>query len=120
MPKAKAKAKNSSDTRTFIIGIGSGFMANVVWNFIPQSNQYRLAQLEENPLAIVKHYHWGLASLIIAQHTKGAKPYLVGLGAGLIAVEALHENPFAVGKPTFGASTALGIALTAILALSYA
>ena len=114
------KKKMSSDTRNFVIGVGSSLGATVVWELLPVHTQYKLAQLAGNPLAFVEHYHFGLASLILAKHTKGAKPYLVGLGAGLIVAEATQENPFAIGKPTFGASTALGIALTAILALSFA
>lgn len=117
MPKAK---KMSSDTRNFVIGVGSSLGATIVWELLPVHTTYRLAQLAGNPLAIVEPYHFGLTSLILAPHVKGAKPYLVGIGAGLIASEAINENPFAIGKPTFGASTALGIALTAILALSYA
>jgi len=110
----------SSDTRNFALGVGSSLAATFVWELLPVHTQYKLAQLEGNPLAFVEHYHFGLASMIIAPHAKGAKPYLNGLGGGLIVAEATQENPFGVGKPTFGASTALGMALTAILALSYA
>lgn len=114
------KKKISSDTRNFMLGVGSSLAATMAWELIPIHNQYKLAQLAGNPLAVVEHYHIGLVSLIIAPHVKGAKPYLIGLGGGLIASEAINENPFAVGKPTFGASTALGMFLTAILAISYA
>jgi len=117
MPKAK---KMSSDTRNFILGVGSSIVATIVWELIPVHNQYKLAQLAGNPLAVAEHYHFGLVSLIIAPHAKGVKPYLVGVGGGLIASEATQENPFGVGKPTFGASTTLGMFLTALLVLSYA
>jgi len=57
--------------------------------------------------------------LIVARYYKKGEPYLDGFGAGLIVAESAQSNPFGIGKPTFGASTTLGIILTAILALSF-
>ena len=106
------------DTKKIFVGLGASAVASVAWEVMPTSNQYKLA-LAESPLAFLEHYHFGIASLIVARHTKKATPYLDGFGAGLIVAESAQTNPFGIGKPTFGASTALGIVLTAILALSF-
>jgi len=105
------------ETKKLLIGLGASVVASVVWQVVPTSNQYKLA-LAQSPLSFIEHYHWGLVSLIAGRYSKKGEPYLDGFGAGLIVGESTQANPFGIGKPTFGASTALGIALTTLLALS--
>jgi len=108
------------ETKKILLGVGASAVVSVAWELYPQKNQYKLAKLEGNPLAVFEHYHWALMSLIAGRYVKSVSPYLDGLGAGLIVAECAQPEPFGINKPTFGASTALGIALTAILALSFA
>lgn len=106
------------ETKKILVGVGASVVVCVAWELYPQKNQYKLAKLAGSPLAVFEHYHWGLMSLIVGRYVKSASPYLDGLGAGLIVAECAQPEPFAVTKPYFGASTALGIALTVILVLS--
>lgn len=105
-------------TNKFLIGLGASAVTSMVWQAVPTSDQYKLA-LTQSPLAFIEHYHFGLAILIAGRSFKRATPYFNGFGAGLIVAECAQSNPFGVGKPTFGSSVALGIALTAILALTF-
>ena len=105
------------ETKKLLIGLGASVVVSTVWQAVPTNNQYKLA-LAESPLSFIEHYHWGLVSLIVARYYKKGEPYLDGFGTGLIVGEAAQPNPFGIGKPTFEVSTALGIALTALLALS--
>lgn len=101
-----------------LAGVGASAVVSLVWEACPDKSQYRLAKLAGSPLAFLEHYHWGLASLIVGRYAKQHSPYFDGLGAGLIVLECGQADPFGVGKPTFGASTALGIALGTVLLLS--
>lgn len=105
------------ETKKLLIGLGASAVTCATWQAIPTSNQYKLS-LAQSPLSFLEHYHWGLVSIILARYTKNAKTYLDGFGTGLIVAEASGPQPFGIGKPTLGASTALGIVLTALLALS--
>jgi len=107
------------ETKKILIGLGASAVVSVAWELYPQKNQYKLAKLAGSPLAVFEHYHWGLMSLIAGRHVKSARPYLDGLGAGLIVAECAQPEPFAVAEPYFGTSTAIGIVLTTILALSF-
>ncbi len=106
------------ETKKILVGLGASMVASVAWQVVPTNNQYKLA-LAESPLSFIEHYQWGLVSLIVARYYKKGEPYLDGFGTGLIVSEAAQPNPFGIGKPTFGASTTLGIALTAVLFLSF-
>jgi len=106
------------ETKKILVGVGASAVASVVWEMYPQKSQYKLAKLEGNPLAVFEHYHWGLMSIIAGRYVKSVSPYLDGLGAGLIVAECTQSDPFSINKPTFGASTGLGIVLTVLLALS--
>lgn len=107
------------ETKKILIGVGASAVLSVAWELYPQKNQYKLAKLEGNPLAVFEHYHIGLISMITARYTTKYQPYLDGLGAGLIIAECVQSEPFGINKPTFGASTALGLGLTVALILSY-
>lgn len=102
-----------------VAGIGAGLTASYVWTLVPANETFKLAS---NPLAFMEHYHWGLASMVVAKRVKRAKrykPYLNGFGAGLIAVEAFGSQPFAIGKPPeqFYPSAIIGtVLLVALLA----
>ena len=106
------------ETKKILAGIGASAVVSIAWELYPQKNQYKLAKLEGNSIAIFEHYHWGLMSLIAGRYVKKATPYLDGLGAGLIVAECAQAEPFGINKPTFGTSTTLGLVLTIILALS--
>lgn len=107
------------DTKKMLVGLAGSAGICVAWELYPEKNQYKLAKLEGNPLAVMEHYHWGLISMIVARHTTKYQPYLDGLGAGLIVAECTQSDPFGINKPIFGASTVLGIVLSSILALSF-
>lgn len=100
----------------FAIGVGLSATASFVWTLIPNSQSFE----SSSPLAFIEHYHWGLASMVVAKHVRKAKPYkqyLNGFGAGLIVVEAVGSQPFAIGKPPeqFYPSLALGAGLLVAL-----
>lgn len=81
------------------VGAGISATASYVWTLIPNNTTFTLAS---NPFAFLEHYHWGLVSMIVAKKVKRAKkyaPYLYGFGGGMVAIEALGSQPFAVGKP---------------------
>lgn len=100
------------------VGTGLSATASYVWTLIPYSNTFALAS---NPLAFIEHYHWGLASMIVAKRLKRAKPYkpyLNGFGAGMLIIEAASPQPYAIGKPPeqFYPSVLIGVAeLVALL-----
>lgn len=103
----------------FAMGAGLSASASYVWTLIPYNETFRLAS---NPLAFLEHYHWGLASMIVAKRVKRAKPYkpyLNGFGVGMVVVEAFSPQPFAVGKPPEQAipSAVLGAVLAGALLL---
>src|SRR4030043_76286 len=100
------------ETKKILVGLGGSAVVCVAWELYPQKNQYKLAKLAGTHLAVFEHYHWGLMSLITGRYVKSASPYLYGLGAGLIVAECAQPEPFSINKPTFGASTVLGIVLT--------
>lgn len=87
------------DVGKVAVGMGLSATASYVWTLIPNNTTFTLAS---NPLAFVEHYHWGLASMIVAKKAKKAKkyaPYLNGFGLGMIVIEGASPQPFAVGKP---------------------
>ena len=106
-----------NSTKT-IIGAGAATTVIVAWEFYPQKNIYRLDPTT-SPLAFLEHYHFGIGSLIVGRVVKKYRPYLYGFGGALIIAESLQSNAFGIGKPTFGASTVLGLALTTVLALTF-
>ena len=78
-----------------LIGVGASAVVAGAWELYPNKQAYRLA-ITKSPLAFVEHYHWGLASIIVARYTKKYQYYLDGLGVGLIASEAVHPQPFGI------------------------
>lgn len=106
-------------TAKVLVGVAGAAATALVWELAPQKNEYQIAKLEGNPLAVMEHYHWGLISMIAARYTKKYQPYLDGFGVGLIVAEAAQPEPFAINKPYFGASTAIGLLLTGVLVLSF-
>ena len=90
-----------------VAGAAIGAVANTLWSMWPEAGRFKATALrltsptgepEKSPLAFIEHYHWGLACIAIAPHTKPARDLLIGLGASLMAVEATGEQPFGVGK----------------------
>lgn len=105
------------NTAKFVMGLGLSATASLVWTQMPNSNTFAYS-----PLAFFEHYHWGLASMIIAKDLKLAKPYkpyLNGFGAGMVVIEAVSTQPFGIGKPPEQSvpSVFLGAGLLATLAL---
>lgn len=105
----------------FVAGAGLSAVASYVWTLVPYNTTFKLASAY-NPLAFLEHYHWGLASMVVAKHVKSAKPYkayLDGFGVGMVAVEAVGANPFGAGKPPeqFIPSLAVGAGLLTALLL---
>jgi hypothetical protein len=105
------------ETKKILVGLGASAIVSATWQVVPTSNQYKLA-LAESPLSFLEHYHFGIVSLIAGRVCKNYSMYLYGFGGGLIVAECAQPEPFGINKPTFGASTALGLVLTTILALS--
>lgn len=105
------------NTAKFIMGVGLSASASLVWTQIPGNTTFALAS---NPLAFIEHYHWGLASMVVAKRMKRAKPYkayLNGFGIGMVVIEAFSTQPYAIGKPLeqFYPSVVLGAGLIALL-----
>lgn len=101
----------------FAIGAGLSATASYVWTLIPGNTTFSLAS---NPVAFLEHYHWGLVSMVVARRAKFAKPYkpyLNGFGLGMILIEAVGSQPFAIGKPPEQVvpATIIGLTLLALL-----
>lgn len=118
-------------TLGFIFGTALAATAIGCWISWPQHTQFRAKLLsltspteepEKSPLAFIEHYHFGLASLILAKMAKNFKyfgiseedaPIFLGIGASLIASELIEGNPFGVDKTP--QETAGNVALTGML-----
>ncbi len=85
------------NTTKALIGVGASGVVAGAWELYPNKQAYKLA-VSKSPLAFIEHYHFGLASIIVAQYTKRYQYYLDGFGVGLIASEIVHTQPFGVGK----------------------
>lgn len=107
----------------FLIGLGGSIVTNVLWKAWPEHENFKKTlykltspeDLEKSPLAFLEHYHWGLASLCggVAFHNLA----LDGFGVGMIASEALGEQPFGIGKTEYEikGNVATGTILSGIL-----
>jgi hypothetical protein len=87
-------------------GLGASVLANAVWVTWPEHESFRLkvlkatslAEPEKSPLAFVEHYHWGLASLVLARYAGRYSGFFDGFGVGMVAIEASSDKPFGFGK----------------------
>jgi len=104
------------DSSRLFAGAAASIVLSTVWELFPNHMSYAITP---SPLAFVEHYHWGLASLVVAKHSAGEKQLFQGFGIGMIAIESASENPFGVGKPPEQVvpSIALGVALVWLLVL---
>ena len=85
-----------------VIGIGAGISADLLWNAWPGHGQFTIQAVEEkSPLAFLEHYHWGLASFIVAKNVPKHKDFFNGVGVALVGSEFFQENPFGIGKSEF-------------------
>jgi hypothetical protein len=111
-------------------GLGASVLANVVWVTWPEHEAFRLkvlkatslAEPEKSPLAFVEHYHWGLASLVLARYAGRYGGFLDGFGVGMVAIEASSDKPFGVGKTAWEVrgNLILGSLLSGFLIVSLA
>lgn len=93
--------------KAIVLGATGAILADKLWWAWPGHTAFAL---DGSPLSFIEHSHWGL--LLTLLDSRGALKG-VGLGAGmtLIASELTRENPFGMGKETFGASTGLNAVL---------
>ena len=111
---------NKKDVGKFAVGVGLGAGASYVWTLVPNIE----TAIDNSPLGFVKHYHWGLFSIFVAKHVKHTSkcdgkltPYFAGLGATLIAVDALSPEPFGIGAPPQFAIPNVALGATLLLAI---
>jgi hypothetical protein len=109
----------------WILGLGgfsAGLLIDSAWRSWPGHEAFRVRILgatsptgepEKSPLAFVEHYHYGLASLLLARRVKPASPILGGFGAAMFASELSSPNPFGIGKS--GWEVAGNVALSSLL-----
>lgn len=89
-----------------LAGAGLAVASDLIWSSWPSHEAFKKSLMmvttlvegepTKSPLAFVEHYHFGLASLLLARQLGSA--FLKGLGLYLIASEALQKQPFGVGK----------------------
>jgi hypothetical protein len=119
-----------SERIKLIAGLGASVLANAAWVSWPQHEAFKLkvlkatslAEPEKSPLAFVEHYHWGLASLVLARYAGRYSGFLDGFGVGMVAIEASSDKPFGYGKTAWEVrgNLALGSLLSGLLILSLA
>jgi hypothetical protein len=89
------------------VGIGASILVNVAWGSWPGSKAFKLKALaatsptgepQKSPLAFIEHYHWGLASMILARYAGEYSALLDGFGIGMVASELAGDHPFGIGK----------------------
>ena len=107
----------------FFIGLGGSILANILWKAWPEHENFKKAvykltspeDLEKSPLAFLEHYHWGLASLCGGVAFNNLS--LDGFGVGMVASEAVGNQPFGIGKSEYEVkgNIAVGTVLSGIL-----
>ena len=105
--------------KKFEQGALAGLALEGLWELYPGKH---LFQVEQNPLAFLEHYHWGMG-FILADKALNLRGFGKGAGAVFILSEFLHANPFGIGKdPSLEngnvgtAMVLLGLSLAAYLA----
>ncbi len=74
----------------FVMGTVTGLLAD---RFRPKEAVTQI----ENPLAVIEHFHVGIASYIAYKLTGSG--FAHGLSTSLFILEAIEEEPFGIGKP---------------------
>jgi len=94
------------------LGLAAGISSTWWWTLFPNWQIYA-QQAERSPLAFIEHYHYGLALLLAAPHSKKYSTFLNALGAGLIMSELFQDHPFGAGRAPEEVEANLG--LTSVL-----
>jgi hypothetical protein len=101
----------ASSLGLFFIGVSVGIFFDYLWRI-------RISKYEKR-VAIFEHYHWGLASLILARVVKIFGAAFAGLGLCLIFAELTQRHPFATASNHELSSTIIGLILAIPLIFAY-
>jgi len=103
----------------FVAGLGAGLVLDVIWSRTPGMSEEETLNARWDRLHVLEHYHFGVLSMMAWLLT--GWNWTLGLAAALFITEWTGDrsHPFGVGKSHFVSSTAVGLALTAVLALLY-